>query len=249
MKLAHRLHRALSPVIYKSGGAIVLPKIAPNWPQRKFLRSLLKKLDIDCVIDVGANVGQYGNELRMIGYSGTILSFEPSPDCHAQLSARTLGDPRWHAINLALGAQAGEAEFNEMRNSVFNSFRLPSAEETRLFAGENIVVRKTKVPVERLDAVLPKLRAEFGFRKVFLKMDTQGFDLQVFAGATNILHEIAAMQSELPVKRIYKDTPAWRDAVAVYEGAGFELSALFPVNPGMDALVEMDCYLVQGAQA
>jgi FkbM family methyltransferase len=234
--------------LYKSGGAIVLPKIAPHWPQRKFLRSLLQKLDIDCVIDVGANVGQYGNELRMIGYSGTIISFEPSPDCYAQLAARSASDPQWHAVNLALGAEAGVATFNEMSSSVFNSFRLPSETETDLFSGENKVVRQTKVAVERLDIVLPKLRVKHGFGNVFLKMDTQGFDLQVFAGATGIHNEIAAMQSELPVKRIYQDTPSWRDAIAVYEAAGFQLSALFPVNPGMEALVEMDCYLVQGVQ-
>jgi FkbM family methyltransferase len=247
MKFAHRLHRALSSVLYKNGGAIVLPKIAPHWPQRKFLRSLLQRLDIDCVIDVGANVGQYGNELRMIGYDGQIVSFEPAPDCFALLSRRAETDPHWHAVNLALGAQAGAAMFNEMKASVFNSFRLPSAKETDLFSTENAVIRQTEVAVERLDIVLPQLRAKYGFRNIFLKMDTQGFDLQVFSGATAILPEIVAMQSELPVKRIYEDIPSWRDAIAVYEEAGFELSALYPVNPSMAELVEMDCYLVNRA--
>jgi FkbM family methyltransferase len=245
MKFAHRLHRILSPILYKNGGAFVLPKIAPIWPQRKFLRSLLKKLQIDCVIDVGANVGQYGNELRMIGYDGQIFSFEPAPDCFAQLSARCASDPHWHAINLALGTQPGHALFNEMQASVFNSFKLPSASETSLYKKENSVLRQTSVAVDRLDVILPALQTQYKFQNIFLKMDTQGFDLQVFEGATAAHHLITALQSELPVKRIYQDVPAWRDALAVYENSGFELSALFPVNPSIAELIEMDCYLVR----
>jgi FkbM family methyltransferase len=244
MKFSHRLHRALSPIIYNDGWALVPPKIAPNWPQRKYLRSLLKQLNIDCVIDVGANVGQYGNELRMIGYNGLIISFEPAPDCFAALSKRASPDPLWHTVNLALGAEPGEVMFNEMNVSLFNSFRLPSANETDLFAAENCVKRQTKVAVEKLENVLPELQKKYGFHNIFLKMDTQGFDLQVFDGAKAVHSKIAALQSELPVKRIYQDSPSWRDAIAVYEGAGFELSALFPVNPKMAELIEMDCYLV-----
>lgn len=48
-----------------------------SWPEDLFSAEVLLRLEIDCVFDVGANCGQYGQNLREIGYRGTILSFEP----------------------------------------------------------------------------------------------------------------------------------------------------------------------------
>lgn len=243
VKFKHRLQKILAPIIYGQSFNIVTPKLAGNWPQRRFLRQLLTRSRIDCVIDVGANIGQYGNELRMIGYRGHILSFEPVAGCYAQLAARAAKDPKWQWFHYALGSEAGSAMINEMELSVFNSFREPYSVETRIHDHENKIVRQSEVQIRRLDDMLPRIISEHSVSHVFLKMDTQGFDLEVFAGARSFLPKIVAMQSELPVKRIYKDSIIWRDALAVYEAAGFTLSALFPVNPKMEELIEMDCYL------
>ena len=51
----------------------------------------LQRQEIDAVIDVGANIGQYGRRLRAAGWSGPILSYEPIPELHEALLAESAG--------------------------------------------------------------------------------------------------------------------------------------------------------------
>lgn len=243
MGLKHRLHRALAPIIYRHGQAVVPGRVAHVWPQRRFTRQLLRELQIDCVLDVGANRGQFGRELRAIGYQGWILSFEPSPDSFALLEQEVAGDPRWRAFNLALGQEEGSATLHRMRMSVFNSFRRPTSAETLVHEAGNQIVDTVQVPIRRLDQLFPELRRSFRFSRPYLKTDTQGFDLEVFAGAAGVWPEIAALQAELSIKRIYEDTPTLTEALSTYEAGGFQLIEVFPVNPGDRPLVELDCFL------
>ena len=46
---------------------------------------LLKPARLNCVVDVGANVGQFARNLRQIGYPAHIISFEPVPRCNEEV--------------------------------------------------------------------------------------------------------------------------------------------------------------------
>src|SRR5690242_8065586 len=82
---------------------------------------LLATHGIDVVLDVGANIGQYGEELRRLGYRGRIVSFEPMSAAFAELQARAQADGRWQVIHAGLGAQAGTARINLAGNSASSS--------------------------------------------------------------------------------------------------------------------------------
>jgi FkbM family methyltransferase len=230
-RFRRRIHRLLAPIIYRDGVAVVPPKVGPDWGERQFLRRMLKRLRVDCVIDVGANEGQYASELRLIGYRGTILSFEPSPRSFERLSKTSEKDADWHVFDFALGSKADEALFNRMRESVFDSLRQPTSEETRRHFEDNQVVDQVTVHVERLDTLFPGLKRRFGFTRPFLKTDAQGFDLEVFRGAQSIQAELAGLQCELALKRLYEGAPLMTDVLPEYERAGFVLAGLFAVNP------------------
>lgn len=242
MTLRRRIHRLLSPLIYRDGTVVVPLSVAGPWPERQFIARFLRRLKIDCVIDVGANTGQYAGDLRLIGFKGIILSFEPDPATFATLVTASAGDSCWHVFNHALGDAAGVAELNRMKRSEFNSFRQPSTADTRHFAHENQVVETISVDVHRLDEVLPQLRSRYGFERPLLKTDTQGFDLEVFRGAAGIHAQLAAVQCELAIKRLYEHAPLWTDAIQEYSNAGFELAGIFAVNPMEPFLLECDCF-------
>lgn len=247
MPLRRRIHRLLSRMIYNDGLALVPSNIAGPWAERQFIRRLLKRLNVDCVIDVGANEGQYASDLRLIGFKGTILSFEPDPATFSKLESISARDSRWHAFNFALGEVPTVAELNIMKRSVFNSFRRPSTSDTEYFASENQIVETIPVQVERLDTVLPDLRSRFGFERPFLKSDTQGFDVDVFRGAAGVHRELFGIQSELPIKHLYADSLPWTDAIREYASSGFELAGIFAVNPTEPILIECDCFFERSA--
>ena len=88
-------------------------------------RSFLKEQRVNVIIDVGANEGQFAAKLRCLGFTGSIVSFEPDPRCYSRLVLRHGDDPAWRSYPVAPGDADTDATFNLTKKSVFNSFLSP----------------------------------------------------------------------------------------------------------------------------
>lgn len=195
------------------------------------LAQLLRFHEVNCVIDVGANVGQYGELLRNIGYRGRIVSFEPVEAPFAALRARRPRDEQWVKLRSALGAEDGAKEINVFGSSELSSFHDPAFDRVAWeHAGSSLVERTETVPMARLDSVIDRCVEGVPVPRVHLKLDTQGWDLEVLKGATRSLEIVETLQSELSVLPIYQGMTPWRDALSAYESLGFDLTGLFPVS-------------------
>src|SRR5689334_3686533 len=216
-------------------------------PERTHMRRLLAYLDVDCVFDVGANTGQYASMLRRrAGFRGRIISFEPIPEAAAEVRRKAERDPLWTVEQVALADTSGTRVFNVMAFSEFSSLSDPKNDEVGLFEEMNRPVRSVLVKTETLAEAFPRLQARYGFRRPFLKLDTQGFDPAVLRGAGAMLSQFVGFQSELSIRRIYQDATDFREALTFYQSLGFELSALVPNNDGhFPALIEIDCIMVR----
>lgn len=209
------------------------------------LKKLFKHLKVDCVFDVGANVGQYAKMLREnVGYKGLVVSFEPIPDVAAGLAKKAAGQSNWVVEELAIGASDGTAEFNVMKSTTFSSLSAPRHDDVDLFTKMNRVTNTVTVRTENLATTVDRLRARFGFSRPFLKLDTQGFDVQIVTAARETVKTFVGLQSELAIKKLYADSVDFREAITIYEDCGFGLSALVPNNAGhFPRLVEVDCIM------
>ena len=231
------LERSLDVSIVRKGRARLLV-------EQEVLAEFLREFKVDCVFDVGANEGQYAQRLRAIGYRETIVSFEPIPKHAAWLREQSRNDERWFVEELALDERAASVSFNVMARDQFSSLKKPSHDETALFTTMNAVAETIAVEAERLDALFGGYASRLGFRRPFLKMDTQGNDLAVARGAGTCLHEFVGLQSELAFKRLYEHQCDYREALDFYESVGFVLSSLVPNNAGhFPDLIEMDCFM------
>lgn len=189
--------------------------------------SSLRKFEIDLVLDVGANQGQFASEIRCGGYTGKIVSIEPLSEAHGKLLQASAGDAGWDAYpRCALGDYVGEVEINIAGNSESSSI-LPMLESHRSAAPESAYQGKEIVPIKTLDAVAgPYLKDA---RAAFLKIDTQGFEWQVLDGARDTLPHIKGILVELSLVPLYDGQHLWRDVIDRLEAAGFTLWAFKPV--------------------
>ncbi|MCM8610670.1 FkbM family methyltransferase [Accumulibacter sp.] len=209
-------------------------------------RQLFTSLRIDLVLDVGANVGQYGRELRS-NYSGQIISFEPVSNVYQELRRGIGNDRGWSAHNMALGRENTTLEINVSSSTVFSSFLKSSEFSQRTFGQSAMPTKKERVAVKRLEELLPELVPDYRNRRIFLKMDTQGFDLEVFMGLGELKRYVHALQSEVSVIPIYDGMPHWTEGVSEYERHGFAIAGLFPVNMDGNRVIEFDCLMVNAS--
>ena len=185
---------------------------------------LLKALDrfeVDLVLDVGANVGQFAAELRSVGYRGELVSFEPLSVAHHALLEAASRDSKWHVhARGAIGDHDGEIEINIAGNSVSSSV-LPMMESHSSAAEDSAYVGAERVPIFRLDSVAPKYLEKS--RCPFLKIDTQGFEWQVLDGARETLPRVRGVLCELSLVPLYEGQRLWMDMIQRLEAEGFTL--------------------------
>jgi FkbM family methyltransferase len=204
------------------------------------LVQFLASRQVDVVLDVGANVGQFGSNLRADGYRGRIVSFEPIRSVFAALQKEASRDPAWDTRNFALGAEAGTAQIRVAQHTVYSSI-LEQTERASTFDPKSGTVAVEDIEVRPLDDFFA---AEFGDARVFLKIDVQGFEPQVLRGAARSLEHIVGVQLELPAVHLYRDTWDMEVAIAQMREYGFVIAQVRPVNYLADdpaSIVEIDC--------
>jgi FkbM family methyltransferase len=205
---------------------------------RRSLMDYINSRDIDIVLDVGANVGQFGASLREKGYRGRIISFEPIRSVFQTLATTAQADGIWDVHNLALGAAPGHATINVAELSVFSSL-LPATSTAAEFDDTAVVTHPEAIEVRTLNEFASDLSGN-----ILLKIDTQGYEKQVLEGGRQVLSRLKGVLMELPIIHLYKGNWQFHEAVAYMATNDFVPAQIHPVNfhPKDDvSLVEVDC--------
>jgi len=211
---------------------------------RAQLRSIIDKFKINVVIDVGANEGQFAQNLRSF-YVGEILSFEPVTFVFEKLAKAASTDLMWRVYKQALGSQESTQTINVSDQTLFSSLLRTNDYCIQRFGDVAQGKRKEVVTIKRLDRLLENLVPDIKNKRIFLKMDTQGYDTEVFKGLGNNLKHVVALQSEVSLISIYEGMPHWTESISIYEKAGFGVVGMFPVNRDLGRVIEYDCLLTR----
>lgn len=188
-------------------------------------RLILADRGVDLLIDGGANVGQFGAEVRAGGYAGRMLSYEPIASAFAELEARASGDPLWSCRRAALSDAPAELDLNVAANEVSSSL-LPIAERHVEAAADSHTQRSERVAAVRLD---DDAGADISAaRSPYLKLDIQGAELMALNGAAASLERVVAVEAELSLVELYEGAPRLPDVFAHLEPLGLVCVGIFP---------------------
>ena len=211
--------------------------------------ALLKKcLDcyrIDLVIDVGANVGQYGIQLRDAGYQKRIISFEPLHGVFDKLTKTSVKYGNWEVFNYGVGAENQELVINISDNLASSSFLNVTHLSTEAAKGSQFKdTARTKIV--RLDSFLPAHVKNH--ENIYLKIDVQGFETEVLKGIAAILSMIKVIQVEMSFVPLYEKGPLYDDIISWFTHRGFEIYTIIPGfrNPDSGRMLQADGIFIRG---
>lgn len=176
------------------------------------------------ILDAGANRGQAALQFSSKFSAATIYSFEPIPDAVTELRVLAKKVDRLRIIPCALGSAEGEMTLNVTVASEGSSL-LPLAVAPGQFGSWTIPAEQIVVPVKRLDLALAELNVT---RADLLKIDTQGFDLEVLKGAGDMLTPgtIRAVMVEVSFQPFYEGQPRPHEVIAYLDARGYRPVAM-----------------------
>ncbi len=202
-------------------------------------KAYIEKCGVDLIIDVGANVGQYGLDSRKLGFTGRICSFEPLSMAFLILANRAKNDFNWEVYNYALGEKQEELEINVSGNShsssILNIKDLhTNAEPSSTYIGSE------KIKVNKLDSIFDSIKKDCN--EIYLKIDTQGYESFVLAGAQNSLKKINTIQLEMSIQPLYQGQMLFDELYTMLKQSGYTLVSIEPgfVNQKTGEMLQVD---------
>jgi FkbM family methyltransferase len=208
--------------LVKRAGRLLGVEVSHYRPVARRRKRLLDQYEIGIVLDVGASRGQYALELRRFGYGGRIVSFEPVAASFAELAQAAAADTAWVCHRVALGESAGQARIGVATNLTSSS--LLQILDAHVAAAPDVkIVSYETIPVRTLDSFELALGVP-----TLLKLDVQGYEHRVLAGATETLKTVSLLECELSIEPLYACQHTLLDMLERLEGAGFQLVSLDP---------------------
>ena len=189
-------------------------------PYRSILRNVEPINDL-VILDIGANIGQFGIDIRGAGFRGKIISFEPVAHSHRVLRDTIARFQPWDSFPIGLGSVEGDFTINVSGNNALstsmltmNSIHLENFPSSATTHTENI-------KVSTVDKQLSLLGLDPS--KVLLKLDVQGFEFEVLKGATGTLPLIPYCYLEVSLIPLYEGERIFLEILNELANSGHQL--------------------------
>lgn len=189
---------------------------------QNFTKTINEK-KINSIIDVGANEGQFAEQVFKNNYRGSIISFEPLREEHSVLLSKKkrMVNLNWEVANrCALGASEKKIFINISGMRQSSSILEITKMHTDLYPkSSNIGVEEIKMlTLDNFYEKIVKLK-----KKILLKIDTQGYELEILKGAKKTISLIDGLLIEISLVELYKNQPLFEEMLSYVKNLGFSI--------------------------
>ena len=216
---------------------------------RNLNKRWLVDLDINTVIDVGANNGQFAKLARAVFPEALIYSFEPLPDCYAVLRNALPGDRQFFPIECGIGSKEQTLDFYRSFHSPSSSFLKmeESHKEAFPYTSEGQAAKPEKVKVMTLDGALRERPIE---PNILIKIDVQGYEMEVIEGAISHIKKANVVILEMSFVELYADQPLFHDVYQRMYKLGYRFTGSLAQmeHPHTGQVVQTDAIFVNQTQ-
>jgi FkbM family methyltransferase len=205
-------------------------------------RLVLQLLNFDFIIDVGANRGQFALIARKVFPHAKIISFEPLEE-PAQIFKRVFGsDPNVTLYTCAIGREKTTATIHVTKDDDSSSLLPVTPLQSGMFPGavEKETRQVTVLPLSQAlgDTVIPDAS--------LLKIDVQGFELEVLQGCEDILRKFSHVYVECSFIELYAGQALAHEVISYLGPFGFALSGVYNLSYDKNGLaIQADCLFTQ----
>jgi len=184
---------------------------------------VVQNLNPDVFIDVGANLGQYSFQALRRGFNGKVITIEPVKYFFDEIVASSKNQKNWININAGVSDKKGTAEIYVCAgHGGCSSFLQPTKYLKENAGASGELQRKEKISLTTLDSIInehcPKAK------NIYIKVDVQGFELQVMQGLKEHIDKVIGCRLEMAVNtNDDKNQPNMWEIIEYMRGIGFSL--------------------------
>lgn len=205
------------------------------------LMKLFQTHGINLLLDIGANSGQFAKNIQIYGYKGQIVSFEPVQSAYDELSKNAMGRPGWTVVRMGIGDERGEMDINVSGAFTLSSSFVAMRPKHLEVAPNTAYTSQERVVVRSVDDIFNDYCGDGA--RVFMKVDTQGYEAKVIRGAEKSLPRIAGVQLELSLEQLYEGEALAHEMIGLMLSKGYRLVNIEEgmSDPRTGHLLQCDC--------
>lgn len=195
----------------------------PDW------KGLDKIGRLDNIIDVG--VGKGTPVLYERFPEAYLYLIEPLSEFQLYIKKNILSQRRGTLYPFGAGAKSNEKQLIVEKANKFQSSFLPRTEPTALYGDRE----RELVQVRPLDFIFREINLSKPLYNL-LKLDTEGYELEVLKGAEETLQKVNWVVLECYVESRFKDSYTFEEVLALMNNNGFKLESVLQAGQDKDGI-------------